>query len=131
MGGDDSQKLLPCRGSYSPPGRKPPAQLRINNVTETAGWNLARGTPSFWPGLSYRPPGSLLESRGGSILPRAEVLPEIGVHGRATGFVTFHAATARVFFQVWHPLVSPKYSARIGNTSSPCLASPAAMFRRF
>src|ERR1039457_443517 len=72
MGGDDSQKLLPCRGSYSPPGRKPPAQLRINNVTETAGWNLARGTPSFWPGLSYRPPGSLLESRGGSILPRAE-----------------------------------------------------------
>ena len=57
---------------HSPPGRKPPAQLRINNVTETAGWNLARGTPSFWPGLSYRPPGSLLESRGGSILPRAE-----------------------------------------------------------
>src|ERR1019366_9184625 len=72
MGGDDSQKLLPCRGSYSPPGRKPPAQLRINNVTETAGWNLARGTPSFWPGIRYRLPGSLLESRGGSILPRAE-----------------------------------------------------------
>ena len=49
MGGDDSQKLLPWRGIHSSPGRKPPAQLRINNVTETAGWNLARGTPSFWP----------------------------------------------------------------------------------
>jgi hypothetical protein len=49
MGGDDSQKLLPWRGIHSAPGRKPPAQLRINNVTETAGWNLARGTPSFWP----------------------------------------------------------------------------------
>src|ERR1039457_5182964 len=49
MGGDDSQKLLPWRGIPSSPGRKPPAQLRINNVTETAGWNLARGTPSFWP----------------------------------------------------------------------------------
>src|ERR1035437_8477479 len=49
MGGDDSQKLLPWRGIHSSPGRKPPAQLRINNVTETAGWNLARGIPSFWP----------------------------------------------------------------------------------
>lgn len=29
MGGDDSQKLLPWRGSYSPPGRgKPPAHLQ-------------------------------------------------------------------------------------------------------
>ena len=28
MGGDDSQKLLPWRGSYSSPGRKPPAPLR-------------------------------------------------------------------------------------------------------
>jgi len=33
-GGDDSQKLLPRRGSYSPPGRKPPAQLRINTLTQ-------------------------------------------------------------------------------------------------
>src|ERR1019366_5306151 len=29
------------------PGRKPPAQLRINNVTETAGWNLALPPPSL------------------------------------------------------------------------------------
>ena len=47
MGGDDSQKLLPWRGIHSSPGRKPPAQLRINNVTETAGWNLPRGDRSF------------------------------------------------------------------------------------
>ena len=77
MGGDDSQKLLPWRGIHSSPGRKPPAQLRINNVTETAGWNLARGTPSFCRsgrGLTYRPHGSLLEGRGGSVLARAEGL---------------------------------------------------------
>ena len=47
MGGDDSQKLLPWRGIHSSPGRKPPAQLRINNVTETAGWNLALTPPSL------------------------------------------------------------------------------------
>jgi hypothetical protein len=35
MGGDDSQKLLPWRGSYSSPGRKPPAPLRINTLTQT------------------------------------------------------------------------------------------------
>ena len=33
------------------------------------------------------------------------------------------AFTARVFFQVWKPLVSPKYGVQIGNTSSPCLAT--------
>src|SRR5258708_25352069 len=76
MGGDDSQKLLPWRGIHSSPGRKPPAQLRINNVTETAGWNLARGTPSFRPRPQlHTPPGSLLESRGGAILPPAEMPP--------------------------------------------------------
>ena len=36
MGGDDSQKLLPWRGIYSSPGRKPPAHYEINTVTETA-----------------------------------------------------------------------------------------------
>ena len=45
MGGDDSQKLLPWRGIHSSPGRKPPAHYRINTVTETAGWNLARLPP--------------------------------------------------------------------------------------
>ena len=34
MGGDDSQKLLPWRGSYSPPGRKPPAHYRIDTVAQ-------------------------------------------------------------------------------------------------
>src|ERR1022692_2437088 len=34
MGGDDSQKLLHWRGPTPPPARKPPAQLRINKVTE-------------------------------------------------------------------------------------------------
>ena len=28
MGGDDSQKLLPWRGSYSSPGPKPPAHSK-------------------------------------------------------------------------------------------------------
>ena len=36
MGGDDSQKLLPWRGSYSPPGRKPPAQLRNQHSNSKA-----------------------------------------------------------------------------------------------
>ena len=43
MGGDDSQKLLPWRGIHSSPGRKPPAHYEINNVTDTALGNLARG----------------------------------------------------------------------------------------
>jgi hypothetical protein len=35
MGGDDSQKLRPWRGSYSSPGRsKPPDHSEINTVTE-------------------------------------------------------------------------------------------------
>jgi hypothetical protein len=37
MGGDDSQKLLPWRGIYSPSGRKPPAHGEINTVTEKCG----------------------------------------------------------------------------------------------
>ena len=35
MGGDDSQKLLPWRGTYSSPGRsKPPAHSKINTLTQ-------------------------------------------------------------------------------------------------
>jgi hypothetical protein len=97
MGGDDSQKLLPWRGIHSSPGRKPPAQLRINNVTETAGWNLAPGHHRSGPGLSYRPPGSLLESRGGSILPRAEA-PE----GAARQFAIVHSTTGLVMSELLH-----------------------------
>jgi hypothetical protein len=41
MGGDDSQKLLPWRGIYSSPGRKPPAQLPKSTISlKLAGWNL-------------------------------------------------------------------------------------------
>ena len=74
MGGDDSQKLLPRRGSYSPPGRKPPAPIyEINNVTETpVGFSRVTAPGQSGHGLSYRPPGSFLVSTGGSILSRAE-----------------------------------------------------------
>ena len=65
MGGDDSQKLLPWRGSNSSPGRNLRLYDVINNVTETAVGILAVG-------LSYSPPGSFLESTGGSVLSRAE-----------------------------------------------------------
>ena len=69
MGGDDSQKLLPWRGIYSSPGRKPPAHYEINTVTETAP-RFARPPAGVW--LSYRLPGSFLASTGGSVLARAE-----------------------------------------------------------
>ena len=72
MGGDDSQKLLPWRGIYSSPGRKPPAHYEINTVTETAP-HFAR-LRGVW--FSYRLPGSFLESTGGSVLPRAEGQPQ-------------------------------------------------------
>ena len=69
MGGDDSQKLLPWRGIYSSPGRKPPAHYEINTVTETA--PLFAPLPAgVW--LSYRLPGSFLASTRGSVLARAE-----------------------------------------------------------
>src|ERR1017187_5463403 len=68
-----------CPGGESTPlqGANLRLNYEINNVTDTALGNLARGKPSFCRSdrcLSYRPPGSLLESRGGSILARAEGL---------------------------------------------------------
>ena len=74
MGGDDSQKLLSWRGSTPLQGANLRLYYEINNVTDTALGNLARGTPSFCRsgrGLSSDH-GSLLESRGGSLLARAE-----------------------------------------------------------
>jgi hypothetical protein len=41
MGGDDSQKLLPWRGIYSSPGRKPPAHYEFNTVSENWAAELA------------------------------------------------------------------------------------------
>jgi hypothetical protein len=80
MGGDDSQKLLPWRGIHSSPGRKPPAHGEINTVTKKCGWGLAgRHFPRArrsW--LSYRLPGSFLQSRPGSLLTSAE-----GPYGKA------------------------------------------------
>src|SRR5260370_13339113 len=76
MGGDDSQKLLPWRGIHSSPGPKPPAHYEFNTVAENcAGRELAATSPGqstcgSW--LSYRLPGSILASRPGSLLPRAE-----------------------------------------------------------
>ena len=102
MGGDDSQKLLPWRGIHSSPGRKPPAQLRINNVTETAGWNLALTPPSlaglavasatgrlghFWkahPGQFWRAPKvSLAEG-----YPHAELFAQVLATLEAGRFAT-------------------------------------------
>src|ERR1035441_7108935 len=72
-----------CPGGESTPlqGANLRLNYEINNVTDTALGNLARGKPSFCRSdrcLSYRPPGSLLESRGGSILARAEERRTLG-----------------------------------------------------
>jgi hypothetical protein len=76
MGGDDSQKLLPWRGIYSPPGANLRLNYEINNVTENAlGISRPHHPKQVLQGLSYRPPGSFLESTGGSVLARAEALP--------------------------------------------------------
>lgn len=77
MGGDDSQKLLPCRGANFPSrAQTSGSNYEINNVTETA-FGMSRATPLLasqaMAPATYRPPGSFLESTGGSVLPRAEV----------------------------------------------------------
>jgi hypothetical protein len=75
MGGDDSQKLLPWRGIYFPSGAQTSgSNYEINNVTETA-VGISRGATTTGQSgqcLSYHPPGSFLESKGGSVLSRAE-----------------------------------------------------------
>src|ERR1019366_3777716 len=78
MGGDDSQKLLPWRGSAPLRGANLRLNYEINNVTETAGWSLLLTPPSlaglavasatgrlghFWkahPGQFWRAPKPLL-----------------------------------------------------------------------
>ena len=47
MGGDDSQKLLPWRGSYSSPGRKPPAYSKINTLTDNCGGDTVGANPLY------------------------------------------------------------------------------------
>ena len=54
MGGDDSQKLLPWRGIYSSPGRKPPAQLPKSTISLKLAVGISRGAPwplGLWPQL--------------------------------------------------------------------------------
>ena len=54
MGGDDSQKLLPWRGIYSSPGRKPPAQLPKSTISLKPAVGISRGAPwplGLWPQL--------------------------------------------------------------------------------
>src|ERR1039457_5365172 len=75
-----------CPGGESTPlqGANLRLNYEINNVTDTALGNLARGKPSFCRSdrcLSYRPPGSLLESRGGSILAHREVPSRSAISG--------------------------------------------------
>ena len=98
MGGDDSQKLLPWRGAYSSPGRKPPAHCRINNVTETA-VGISPVASTTIPrrsgcGLNYRPPGSFFESRGGSVLERAEAHTQPNTAKRFSSLRYQHRAVA-------------------------------------
>ena len=63
-----------CPGGESTPlrGATSGSYYEINNVTETA-VGISRGRhPERGYGLSYSPPGSFLESTGGSVLTRAE-----------------------------------------------------------
>src|ERR1017187_5066760 len=63
-----------CPGGESTPlrGATSGSYYEINNVTETA-VGISRGRhPERGYGLSYRPPGSFLESTVGSVLTRAE-----------------------------------------------------------
>src|ERR1019366_4058903 len=64
-----------CPGGESTPlrGATSGSHYEINNVTETA-VGISRGRhPERGYGPSYSPPGSFLESTGGSVLTRAEV----------------------------------------------------------
>jgi hypothetical protein len=67
---------MPRRGIDSSPGRKPPAYSRINTLTDTAGVGTGGRRWSAYLWLSYSLPGSFLQSTGGSLFPRAEVLTE-------------------------------------------------------
>ncbi len=73
MGGDDSQKLLPWRGMILLSGAQTSGLLRIQHCSGKLGGlgNLPL-PPLARSGLNYRRPGSLLASRPGSLLPRAE-----------------------------------------------------------
>jgi hypothetical protein len=49
MGGDDSQKLLPWRGSYSPSRAQTSGSItEINHITETCSGNLAGRALAIW-----------------------------------------------------------------------------------
>jgi hypothetical protein len=80
-----------CPGGESTPlrGATSGSHYEINNVTETA-VGISRGRhPERGYGLSYSPPGSFLESTGGSVLTRAEdhakVDPKVSADQRGHG----------------------------------------------
>src|SRR5689334_2129100 len=84
-----------CLGGESTPlqGANLRLNYEINNVTENAlGISRFHHPKQVLQGLSYRPPGSFLESTGGSVLPRAEgqVRPERHHGGRRCDFLRLY-----------------------------------------
>ena len=55
MGGDDSQKLLPWRGAYSPPGRRPPVHCKLNTLTQCNAFCGETYFPEKYPSVSIPP----------------------------------------------------------------------------
>src|ERR1035437_5974437 len=95
-----------CPGGESTPlrGATSGSHYEINNVTETA-VGISRGRhPERGYGLSYSPPGSFLESTGGSVLTRAEGLPLwLGgeVRGRRRGGQALPVRDRKIDGRVW------------------------------
>ena len=77
MGGDDSQKLLALEGNLLLSGAQQTSGSQRNQYCNgKLRWNLAGrhfpGPDGSW--LSYRLPGSFLQSRPGSLLASAETV---------------------------------------------------------
>ena len=53
MGGDDSQKLLPWRGSYSSPGRRSPVHCKLNTLTQPNSFFGVTYFPEKYPSASF------------------------------------------------------------------------------
>jgi hypothetical protein len=69
MGGDDSQKLLPWRGTYSPPGRSKPPDISqehfiqecspLRCLTDARVAGLVGSVPDFLMRLPHRTPTAI------------------------------------------------------------------------
>jgi hypothetical protein len=75
MGGDDSQKLLPWRGSYSPPGRKPPARLQ-NQYSSSEAMYFGAVIPALLASASTRDAAQLAIRERTSNVQRSSCLRE-------------------------------------------------------